>query len=204
MQMSGPNVQVPPPELADMAERAAEVVRRLEEYRRLYLSEAERKIDGGPATVEDHRPPKRPWEDVSRDGKAGPEPVARPAEPVGKPQSAAERDMEIIRKKRAATAAGGSGSAGQPKSKYRKRSVSPPLFSIGNLKVLQLILCFAGSGLNSGRHHQANVIPVTFAKLQNGDVDPMALGRCAMPVDCVSRMLCWLYSSLPNVLLFLC
>ena len=46
-----------------------------------------------------------------------------------KPQSTAEQDMELIRTKRATSTAqgGANGSAsgsGQPKSKYRKRSVS--------------------------------------------------------------------------------
>ncbi|KAJ6507975.1 hypothetical protein C8R47DRAFT_1100181 [Mycena vitilis] len=42
----------------------------------------------------------------------------------GPPQTTAEQDMELIRTKRASTTAGGAGgvSAGQPKSKYRKRS----------------------------------------------------------------------------------
>ena len=41
-----------------------------------------------------------------------------------KAQTTAEQDMELIRTKRASSTAGGSGVAGQPKSKYRKRSVS--------------------------------------------------------------------------------
>ena len=45
--------------------------------------------------------------------------------PVGdKVQTTAEQDMEIIRTKRATSAAGGPAATGQPKSKYRKRSVS--------------------------------------------------------------------------------
>jgi hypothetical protein len=43
--------------------------------------------------------------------------------PAEKPQSTAEQDMEIIRSKRATSTAGATGAAGQPKSKYRKRSV---------------------------------------------------------------------------------
>ncbi|KAJ8503403.1 hypothetical protein ONZ45_g10896 [Pleurotus djamor] len=41
-------------------------------------------------------------------------------------QSTAEKDMEIIRTKRATSTAGGNASSGQPKSKYRKRSRATP------------------------------------------------------------------------------
>lgn len=40
------------------------------------------------------------------------------------PQSTAEQDMELIRNKRATSTAGAAATTGQPKSKYRKRSVS--------------------------------------------------------------------------------
>lgn len=39
-------------------------------------------------------------------------------------QTTAEQDMEIIRTKRATSSSGGGTTTGQPKSKYRKRSVS--------------------------------------------------------------------------------
>lgn len=46
------------------------------------------------------------------------------AESKPHPQTTAEQDMEIIRSKRATSSAGGVSTIGQPKSKYRKRSVS--------------------------------------------------------------------------------
>jgi hypothetical protein len=59
-----------------MSHRAAEVARLLEEYRRLNLPESERvKLDSAAAITppddQDHRPPKRPWEDISQDENAG-------------------------------------------------------------------------------------------------------------------------------------
>ena len=130
-----------------MSQRAVQVVRLLEEYRRANFPEVERvKMDTAIAMTppDDHRPPKRPWEDLSQDGNVivaevvasevfptysftwscVPElPSQQYPTPAEKPQSTAEQDMEIIRSKRATSAAGGTGAAGQPKSKYRKRSV---------------------------------------------------------------------------------
>lgn len=122
-----PNVQPTQSELAEMSQRAMEVVRLLEEYRRVNFPEVEQvKMDGAVAMTppDDHRPPKRPWEDLSQDGNAAGAETAVPEYPTQaeKPQSTAEQDMEIIRSKRATSAAGGNGAAGQPKSKYRKRS----------------------------------------------------------------------------------
>lgn len=58
-----------------MKDRATEVVRLLEELRRMNLPEAERnQIESlsasalGSAPPEEYRPPKRPWEDMSQDG----------------------------------------------------------------------------------------------------------------------------------------
>ncbi|GLB40279.1 putative zinc finger binding to DNA consensus sequence [AT]GATA[AG] [Lyophyllum shimeji] len=134
MQQSVPEVCPSSQELAEMSHRAVEVVRLLEEYRRLNLPESERaKLDS--ATVitppDDHRPPKRPWEDMAQGENAPAAESASFAEqqyptPVDKAQSTAEQDMEIIRTKRATSTAGGAGSAGQPKSKYRKRSRATP------------------------------------------------------------------------------
>ncbi|KAF8896119.1 hypothetical protein BD779DRAFT_562732 [Infundibulicybe gibba] len=123
LQNSVPHARPSPEELADMAQRANQVIRLLEEYRRLNLPENERsKIDR--MASDDHRPPKRPWEDMSQEGgvQEG-APLPEQYSTTGdKAQSTAEQDMEIIRTKRATSAAGGSGTAGQPKSKYRKRS----------------------------------------------------------------------------------
>lgn len=72
-----PQMQPSPTELADMAQRANEVVRLLEELRLMYLPPTERgvKIDTGNVdnvtSADDHRPPKRPWEDMTKDGPSG-------------------------------------------------------------------------------------------------------------------------------------
>jgi hypothetical protein len=56
-----------------MGQRANVVIRLCEELKRLSLSEGE--LAKGPAIVtppqEEHRPPKRPWEDSSADGTTG-------------------------------------------------------------------------------------------------------------------------------------
>ena len=56
-----------------MGQRANIVMRLCEELKRLSLSEGE--LAKGPAPAvpppEEHRPPKRPWEDISADGAAG-------------------------------------------------------------------------------------------------------------------------------------
>ncbi|KAG6862460.1 hypothetical protein C0995_000006 [Termitomyces sp. Mi166 len=135
IQQSIPDVSPLPEEMQEMSHRAAEVVRLLEEYRRLNLPESERvKMDSSMAMTppDDHRPPKRPWEDISQDENStlvesttfAEQQYPTPIE--NKSQSTAEQDMEIIRTKRATSAAGGSGSSGQPKSKYRKRSRATP------------------------------------------------------------------------------
>jgi hypothetical protein len=56
-----------------MSQRAIQVVRLLEEYRRANFPEVERiKMDNAADITpsDDHRPPKRPWEDMSQDGNA--------------------------------------------------------------------------------------------------------------------------------------
>ena len=56
-----------------MGQRASAVIRLCEELKRLSLTEGE--LAKGPAIVappqEEHRPPKRPWEDTSADGATG-------------------------------------------------------------------------------------------------------------------------------------
>lgn len=99
------------------------------------------------------RIPKRPWEDVEQEDQSGlaavqgysqvvripstvirsedhllechGQPTAFISSATNKRQSMAEKDMAIIRSKRATNA--GALNAGQPKGKYRKRSVSNPL-----------------------------------------------------------------------------
>lgn len=133
-------------ELAEMKRRAAEVVRLLEEYRRLSPE-----LDTKPSISHD-RPPKRPWEDVDQ----GASPVDRN---IKSEQTTAEQDMEIIRTKRAtSTAAGASSGAGQTKSKYRKRSVSVffSVFFFGK----RLICCRVWSGQRAtppGKCHSCNI-----------------------------------------------
>ncbi|KAJ8072895.1 hypothetical protein AAF712_005069 [Marasmius tenuissimus] len=124
-----------PHEIIDMAARANQVVQLLEELRRPNESEGQRAMKNDPmGSPEDHRPPKRPWEDMAEEGQDSPdesnvkyqqEPYPNPPAPQ---QSTAEQDMELIRTKRATTTAGAAASTGQPKSKYRKRSqrASPP------------------------------------------------------------------------------
>ncbi|KAH8990346.1 hypothetical protein EDB92DRAFT_1866066 [Lactarius akahatsu] len=118
-QANGTGVQKPSQaEIAEMSQRANLVMRLCEELKRLSLSEGE--LAKGPAPAvpppEEHRPPKRPWEDISVDGAAGTDAEA---------QATAEADMALIRTKRATTA-GQNGGPGQPKSKYRKRSRATP------------------------------------------------------------------------------
>jgi len=82
MQQTLPDICPPPDELAEMSRRAAEVVRLLEEYRRLNLPESERARLGSAAPItpaDDHRPPKRPWEELSQeDDVAGNETASFP------------------------------------------------------------------------------------------------------------------------------
>lgn len=71
-------MQPSPTELADMARHANQVVRLLEDLRRMSLPESERgvKVDssnnvGAVNSSDDHRPPKRPWEDMAQDRPNG-------------------------------------------------------------------------------------------------------------------------------------
>lgn len=139
LQSSLPHVQPSPQELRDMSHRAKEVVRLLEEYRRAGGKEFEL-FEYGRAKVEaaeaaEHpqhagdagagaggRAPKRPWEEMAKEEGAGEDAEGDKAQLQ---QTMAEQDMEIIRTKRATSTAGaGAAVSGQPKSKYRKRSVS--------------------------------------------------------------------------------
>ncbi|KAF4571267.1 hypothetical protein EYR40_007731 [Pleurotus pulmonarius] len=124
-----PHSQPSPEECNDMTRRAKEVVRLLEVLRRMGMPEVDRiKMDSASvnsAATEDHRPPKRPWEDIAQ-GAPGESSFSEFPAAGDKEQSAAEKDMEIIRTKRATSTAGGNATAGQPKSKYRKRSRATP------------------------------------------------------------------------------
>jgi hypothetical protein len=73
LQASLPRVQPTAEELLEMNRRAAEVVRLLEEYRRLTQPEFERRpteANDASRSVEGNRPPKRPWEDIAKDDPA--------------------------------------------------------------------------------------------------------------------------------------
>ena len=76
-----PSAQPQPAEVAEMARRANEVVRLLEELRRLNAEEstppssgsvedARRSIEATPMEIDgDQRPPKRPWEAMEMEGE---------------------------------------------------------------------------------------------------------------------------------------
>ena len=102
--------------VSEMADRAALVVKLLEQVRKLAEGAVGGSIDDPSGPTSQHtegRAPKRPWEDTI-DGNSNP--------PYDKAQSIAEKDMAIIRSKRATNT--GAVNAGVPKGKYRKRSVS--------------------------------------------------------------------------------
>lgn len=68
------DTQPNPTELAEMAQKANEVVRLLEDLRRMYSPDGQdnAKTDNlNAGTPDDHRPPKRPWEEMSKDGLDG-------------------------------------------------------------------------------------------------------------------------------------
>ncbi|KAI6025626.1 hypothetical protein F5J12DRAFT_442276 [Pisolithus orientalis] len=161
LQSSSPHVQPAPQELEEMSRRASEVFRLLECLRSpsglVSSTPTSTTLTGGagPSSASmdaDTRPPKRPWEETQSQQQAthsGSFPSA-PAGNISGPstsaeQTAAEKDMELIRTKRAmttnlaATAAGGSGGGGSigggtpmgsgnsaSKNKYRKRSRATP------------------------------------------------------------------------------
>ncbi|TFY57953.1 hypothetical protein EVJ58_g6710 [Rhodofomes roseus] len=134
LQTSQPHAQPSPQEVAEMTWRANTVMRLLEEVRRLSLPEGAVPRESAPAPAappsvpEDHtRPPKRPWEDMAREENDAPAPNSYPdaqAQFEISDRATAEKDMEIIRSKRATSAS--ASAPGQPKSKYRKRSRATP------------------------------------------------------------------------------
>jgi len=91
--------------------------------------------------------------------------------------------MELIRTKRATSTAGANGSAGQPKSKYRKRSVS--LVDLPDSFVKLILIHLPPFGLVSGQLPQANVTLVILERRPNGDEVQMEPERSVMHVDCV-------------------
>jgi hypothetical protein len=104
--------------------------------------------------------------------------------------------MEIIRTKRATSTAGGPAAGSQPKSKYRKRSVS--IYHAYGSVERKVDPVVSGCGPASGRPPQGNVIPAIYARLPSGGVDPTAQGHCAMRVVCVSSTR---FLLVPNILI---
>ncbi|RPD74913.1 hypothetical protein L226DRAFT_68466 [Lentinus tigrinus ALCF2SS1-7] len=117
-----PHVSPAPPEIEEMNHHASAVVHLLEELRRLDMGEEQSRKDAYAATAppadEHARPPKRPWEDMAREGEQQPPQQGYDA------QSTAEADMQIIRNKRQSSTGGAV--PGQQKNKYRKRSRATP------------------------------------------------------------------------------
>ncbi|KAI0671846.1 hypothetical protein C8Q78DRAFT_1031131 [Trametes maxima] len=107
------------PEIEEMNWRASIVMRLLDDLRRLDAGEDVTRKENVPVVApppeEPTRPPKRPWEDMARDGDP-------PSAGYSDAQSTAEQDMAIIRNKRQSSTGGAQ--PGQQKNKYRKRSVS--------------------------------------------------------------------------------
>lgn len=128
LQSTLPYMKPGPDELSQMNHRAMEVVRLLGDLRNMSLTDADRaKIDQVAAMppTEEHRVPKRPWEDMESDG--GQDELNGTDSATEDSRTMAEKDMETIRIKRASTTAGAAANTVMPKSKYRKRSrASPP------------------------------------------------------------------------------
>lgn len=140
-----------------MAYFANQVVRLLEDLKRVSLAEERAAREAIAPPAEETRPPKRPWEDMARDDQgASVEPdvgffriVLEGSGEIDTPTQAhygeeagpstAEQDMEIIRSKRATSSTGAT--PGQPKSKYRKRSVSTAIPAHHpNMRLMSIIL----------------------------------------------------------------
>ncbi|PPQ90808.1 hypothetical protein CVT25_012128 [Psilocybe cyanescens] len=196
-----PPPQPPQAELESMLRLAEELIRLLEEAKRANAPEIDQSRMSAPEAMQespdDPRPPKRPWEDISQDDavtndqNSFPEfhltpPSLKQQYASGgdsKPQTTAEQDMELIRTKRATTTAGANGPPGQPKSKYRKRSVSRPVFGqicLLDCSRLNSIRVFCS---NSGLHLRASVIHVISEKRLNGGEALMERGLFAMLAD---------------------
>lgn len=68
-----PQIQPSSAELQDMSQKALQVVRLLEDFKRAHIPESERNKLGDPmyGSSDDHRAPKRPWEDMAQGGNNG-------------------------------------------------------------------------------------------------------------------------------------
>lgn len=85
--------------------------------------------------------------------------------------------MQIIRSKRATSTAGANNTAGQTKSKYRKRSVSQICYKLLKLKLIVHLPLF---GLDSGPPLLENAILAIFEKRPSGVGVQMGHALCAM------------------------
>lgn len=190
-----------------MAHRAAHVIKLIEELRRLSLPDNEynqRDITspgsapttptlGNPTSAPTNRPPKRPWEDdeaqiPSQGGGSGSEYNSGGGgggSGRAHGQTMAEKDMAMIRSKRASNANGQLNAGGVPKGKYRKRSVSL-FFFFFRLVEIGVANALVESFQSSEPHRQGNVIRVIYAKHLSGGVDLMEREPCVMRVDYVS------------------
>ncbi|OCH84918.1 hypothetical protein OBBRIDRAFT_821715 [Obba rivulosa] len=183
LQATMPHLQPPPPELAEMNWRAIEVARILEHLRRLSSpDQGQPKDSSATSAVEEHsRPPKRPWEEASRDEEGTPAPNAYPevsySQSSEKVQSTAEQDMEIIRSKRA-TSTGGN-APGQPKSKYRKRSRATPPGKCHSCNIRETPEWRRGP---DGARTLCNACGLHYAKLMRKREKASADGK-AVPID---------------------
>ena len=86
--------------------------------------------------------------------------------------------MEIIRSKRATSSTGTT--PGQPKSKYRKRSVRVMPFKFSGSSDLTY-------SFSSEPRPLVNATPATSERLRSGDVGRTAQERCVTRVVCVSN-----------------
>lgn len=197
-------------EIGDMARRANQVVKLLEVLRGMDANTTSPTGDlttpttgpgvngvSTPTTTTDDRPPKRPWEDI--DGSSD---VKTPPSP---PSTTAEQDMDIIRSKRAQTAASYIRPNGAlvpaPKSKYRKRVVSTffhvfvnYLFFYSCFTFLLLFLFYFLKLTHMARRttasqYQINALHVVLPIRQSGGADQKAREPFVMRVDCVSLTL---------------
>lgn len=173
-----------PSELVEMAEKANEVVRLLEDLRRMCSPNNQ---DGAKpdslaiGTPDDHRPPKRPWEEMTKEGMNGSVDAHEQVSAGGdKSQTTAEQDMEIIRTKRATTTSGGTTTTGQPKSKYRKRSRATPPGKCHSCNIRETPEWRRGP---DGARTLCNACGLHYAKLMRKRMQLTAPGAPVPPID---------------------
>ncbi|KAI0707253.1 hypothetical protein C8Q76DRAFT_148036 [Earliella scabrosa] len=188
MASTHPNVAPPPPEIEEMNHHASTVVHLLEELRRLDSGEDVSRKEAYPAPAnpadEHTRPPKRPWEDMAREGDPPP-PANGYDTPMHSPyldqqaQSTAEADMQIIRNKRQSS--NGGAAPGQQKNKYRKRSRATPPGKCHSCNIRETPEWRRGP---DGARTLCNACGLHYAKLmRKRDKTLDANGKAAPPID---------------------